>query len=132
MQMRQIIDRIRGNEAGFTLIEMLIVVGIIVALAAAIVPQFVQFSDQGTEGAKSSEQSEVQAAIDNMMVGQALTAVTAPSGSVSKNVFTGSGVFGTGDAALYPTYLSIGTSTYFYCWDTTGKIGQQDTASASC
>ena len=34
----RVIDRVRKTESGFTLIEMLIVVGIIVALAAAIVP----------------------------------------------------------------------------------------------
>ena len=52
--MRKYMSKIRNSEAGFTLIEMLIVVGIIVALAAAVVPEYLQLS------AKSSEQADVQ------------------------------------------------------------------------
>ena len=66
---------LRASESGFTLIEMLIVVGIIVALAAAIVPQVVQFGGKGEEGTKATELQTVQTAIDNAMAIAGITVV---------------------------------------------------------
>ena len=50
---RILVERARGalrQQAGFTLVELLVTVGIIVALAAVIVPSVVIFSGKETQG----------------------------------------------------------------------------------
>ena len=123
-------QRIRKNESGFTLIEMLIVVGIIVALAAAIVPEVVSFSGKGEEGQKSSEQSTVQSAMDAMMAEQGATTVTAVTANGINDWTANPG--GTGVATL-DGYMSITISTWFYCYGTDGKItAQKDDWASGC
>ena len=125
-RIKDLIGYRNGEESGFTLIEMLIVVGIIVALAAAIVPQIVQFGDKGSEGAKDAEKSGVQAAMDTMITDNDITAV------VAKTAFTadfGTEPTGPGTAFLV-NYLRATSTTYCYKWDTTGKLtaqGEKDT-----
>ena len=132
--MRKYMIRIRNSESGFTLIEMLIVVGIIVALAAAIIPQVVQFADRGTTGAKSAEQATMAVAIQNLMVDEGRTAILANTGN-STNDWTVVGTFYTSPAnspALSPIHLSVTSTTYFYCWGTDGKIERQDDSATAC
>ncbi len=131
--MKKTMSRILGSasngESGFTLIEMLIVVGIIVALAAAIVPQVVQFGERGTEGAAASEQAAVQAAMDSMLADEGISSVTANTQSI--NAWNAVNADLTG-AAVAPTYLSVTSTTYSYCWNTLGRITKQlDTTPAA-
>ena len=123
-----VIARLKSSEGGFTLIEMLIVVGIIVALAAAIVPQVVQFGGKGTEGQSATEQASLQTAIDSMLADKGLSSVTA--NTQSKNAFS-SVITGLGTVALYDTYISTATTTSFYCWNSKGKITKQLVSSAA-
>ena len=64
---RRLSKRVPGSEAGFTLVELLVVVGVIVALAAVIVPSVVKFSGKGDTGAQAAEGENVQAAMDTML-----------------------------------------------------------------
>jgi prepilin-type N-terminal cleavage/methylation domain-containing protein len=43
------------GQKGFTLTELLVVLGIIVAMAGVVVPQVVQSSDRGDQGASGAE-----------------------------------------------------------------------------
>ena len=122
-RMKRLIGYRTGEESGFTLIEMLIVVGIIVALAAAIVPQLSRFTSKGSEGAKDAEKSAVQTAIETMMADQGVAAVTAATGNAT-NAWS-SNSFGTGAVAL-SGYLKSATTTYYYCWDANGNVDEQD------
>ena len=124
------IDRVRRSESGFTLIEMLIVVGIIVALAAAIVPQVVSFGGKGEEGEKSSEKSTVQLAMDAMLADVGGTSVTAETGT-GKSDFT---AFPTGGIKIVTLdgYMTVTSTKWFYCWDANGKITAQQDISAAC
>ncbi len=128
----KVMDRVRKSESGFTLIEMLIVVGIIVALAAAIVPQVVSFGGKGEEGQKSSEKSTVQLAMDAMLADKGKASVTAEA-TTSRNDWT---TYPTGPTGTSPLstggYMSITSTTWFYCWDTKGKITAQQDASGAC
>ena len=60
--------RVSDNQKGFTLIEILIVVGIIVGLSAVIIPLVIQFAFVGEDGANATEFVTVQTSIDQAMV----------------------------------------------------------------
>lgn len=69
--------QLKENRQGFTLTELLIVVGIIVALAVVIVPNVVQFSGKGAQGARASELNAVQTAMETMLANTNVQLVTA-------------------------------------------------------
>ena len=60
--------RITRRQKGFTLIEMIVVVGIIAVLATVIIPNLGKFIGSGESGAKSAEQESVETAMTAMMV----------------------------------------------------------------
>ena len=76
-------SQISRSQNGFTLVELLVVVAIIVALAAVIVPLVIQFADKGEEGAAAAELDTVQTAMDAAMADQLVVAVTAATGATS-------------------------------------------------
>ncbi len=114
---RKLVRRLRTHQLGFTLVELLVVVGIIVALAAVIIPNVIQFAGEGETGAKAAEQSNVQAAMDSMMADLGITTVTA------NDLVTDTSI---ADFATVPTegplitYMRANPTTYFYCWDAVG------------
>ena len=95
---------LRKDESGFTLIEMLIVVAIIVALAAAIVPQVVQFGDTGTKGEKVTENEAVETAMNAMLAETLAGTVTAVT-TVGVNDWSTKPAGGTKVVALFPRYF---------------------------
>ena len=119
--------RVRKGESGFTLVELLVVVGIIVALAAVIIPNVAQFAGKGETGAKAAEQENVQTAFDAMLADVGITVVTANTGAITPaiNDFSATPVEGP-----LGTYLRSATTTYFYCWDTSALILLQQLAAA--
>jgi prepilin-type N-terminal cleavage/methylation domain-containing protein len=127
--------RPRKGQAGFTLVELLVVVGIIVALAAAIVPSVVIFAGKGGEGAKASENDAVQTAMDTLMADNAVTTVVARQGALSNstNDFSALDLSTTVAGSQYlSTYLRDNPTKYFYCWNASGKLIAQHDASQAC
>ena len=121
---------INDAESGFTLVELLVVVGIIIALAAVIMPGVAGFADKGDEGGKVDERTNVQKGIDLYMTDNALSTITANilAADTSTNDFSTA----TGLVDLSP-YLRMDSSIYFYCWDATGRITvQDDVATLDC
>ena len=118
------------HQEGFTLVELLVVVGIVVALAAVSAVSVLSFAGKGAEGATAAEDDSLQAAMDAMMADKGLTAVTA-------NDATSSGD-GLADFTAVPSegpltaYVRQNPTTYYYCWDNTGKIKQLTTAATAC
>ena len=125
--LKNVFNKVGKSEKGFTLIEMLVVVGIIVALAAVIVPTVIKFSGGGEQGAKDAEWDAVQSAIDIMMSDNKINAVADNGAAAIK--LTDSTVL----CAACPAdkklgkYLRDASTKYCYTWDTTGRVLTQPT-----
>ncbi len=128
--MTRLMNWVRSNEAGFTLAELLVVVGIVVGLAAVILPNVGRFTGKGAEGALATEVSSVQTAIDAYASdGGAVAAPTAWTG----DLLSGSAVAGNVNLTGYlrlPNGATLTADTY--CWDTDGTVKQQSTALGTC
>lgn len=127
---KRLLGRVSKNQAGFTLVELLVVVGIIVALAAVVMTRVTGFAGAGDQASAESERDMVQAALDTMMVDQGITTVDATT--VYVNDFTVNPT-GTGTVPLYNGYLREGSTSRAYCWNSTGEItGQASSPGGAC
>ncbi len=116
--LKKLASRITGGQKGFTLIEMIVVVGIIAVLAAVIVPNIGKFIGSGEQGAKDAEFESVQTAMSAMMADKAITALDA-SGLNSSNDWS---ALPTGtDVSALALYLQS-SSTVYFCWDVAGNL----------
>jgi len=116
-------------ESGFTLVELLVVVAIIIALAAVIIPSVASFAGKGEEGAQAAERENVQTAMDTYLADNGVTTVAPQNTALvsSTNDFSAAGTLD------LSTYLRSSTTTYFYCWDGAALVTAQDTvATADC
>lgn len=123
--------KLPGNRAGFTLVEMLVVVAIIVALAAVIVPTVTVFLSKGEEGAQKAELESIQTAMDALMASNGILTVTVPlepyTNDLTEIIVE---IDGVGDSLS--TYFKETTSIYCYAWTTEGLVTQKATDPAVC
>ena len=67
--LRNLRGRITRSQKGFTLIEMIVVVGIIAVLAVVIIPNVSKFIGNGESGAKAAERESVETALAGLQSG---------------------------------------------------------------
>ena len=121
--MKRLISRIAKGQGGFTLIEMIVVVGIIAVLAAVIVPNIGKFIGSGEAGAKSAEWESVQTAMNAMMADKAIIGVNASASGARTRSWSAlpTGV----NSAFLDGYLQSASTVYYYCWDLNGQVQSQ-------
>ncbi len=124
--LKKLVSRIPGGQKGFTLIEMIVVVGIIAVLAAVIVPNIGRFIGTGEQGAKDAEWESVQTAMNAMMAETQVQVVPA-SANASAGTFNWAGVPIAVDFAEQPLgpYLQDPVTVYVYCYNASGQIADQ-------
>ncbi len=83
------IQKLRKNNKGFTLVELIVVIAIIGVLAAVLVPQYIQYVEKSRIGVDESYLSEVAhvmeltAASSDVVNGVACTVTVVPAGTIT-------------------------------------------------
>jgi type IV pilus assembly protein PilA len=137
MTLQRFRRKVRGDQNGFTLLEMIVVVGIVSLLAAVIVPNIGKFIGSGDQGAKDAEADSVRHAMNAMMSETVVSTVdpwAAPEQST--NLWTDKPTDPSDDALplgkLDRQYLMATNTQYYYCYNDQGIITQQDKAPSPC
>jgi prepilin-type N-terminal cleavage/methylation domain-containing protein len=109
------------DSKGFTLVELVVVLGIMAALAAVVVPVVARFAGRGDTEANNTERQTVQSAFDLYMSDNALTTVAASGTSTTVWSAIDPGSVGTN---MYPGYLRQSSTKCGYTWAADGTITQ--------
>jgi len=115
--MKGLIKKIRQDNGGFTLIELVIVIAILGILMAIALPNFAGITNRGETAANKAELATVQTAMDVMMAQLIMSSVNATTTTTDMSAFP------TG-YPLYPNYLRSATTSENYSCDGTGLVTQ--------
>ena len=108
----------KSRQKGFTLVELLVVIGIIATLASIAVPAASKFVAPARATADNDEFGRVQAAMDMYIAENNL-----PPPAVTANG-TESSDFASSDPVLYPGFMREPNTRCTYTWVTSGQITQ--------
>ena len=90
--------------------------------------EMIRFDACCASGAREQEEESIQTAIDTYIADNSLSAL--PTGEVPSRA---TNIFGVPDITLdLATYLRKTTTTFYYCWDNTGKVTAQLESPEEC
>lgn len=126
--------RLAEVQNGFTMIEMIVVVGIIALLTAVIVPNIGQFTGSGKDGAMAVEKYNVQEAFELMMAENQVTAITPHDKSNASTATASWNALPVGSSEVQPLigYLVNSSTVYYYCYDDEGVVTEQFETATPC
>jgi type IV pilus assembly protein PilA len=132
--LHKLANRVVKGQVGFTLIEMIVVVGIIAVLVAVIVPNVARFTGSGEQGARDVELDNVQDAFELMMAENQVVALTPHDKSNSSTATASWDTLPAVGAGVQPLagYLVNASTVYYYCFDGAGIVLEQFKAAAPC
>jgi prepilin-type N-terminal cleavage/methylation domain-containing protein len=113
------VKNLRFNQKGFTLIEILIAVGILALLAGIAVPTVAVLLSNSEDKAEKGELSNVQAAVDSMMADKELESITATNAIKDMTNFPSG-------TPLHPEYLRTPETRCLYSVSSVGAVLQGD------
>jgi type IV pilus assembly protein PilA len=119
-KMRRVLERISRDSKVFTLVELLILVAMLGALAAVVIPNVTVLSEEEQAETAQAELETVQTAMDTMMAKTGRTSVTAMSATNDMSIFPT-------DSILYPDYLHTKKTKGNYSCSSTGLVTQVTT-----
>jgi prepilin-type N-terminal cleavage/methylation domain-containing protein len=102
----------RKGEAGFTLVELLIVLAILAILVAVVLPNFTGLIGKGQDTAKAAEKNILQTAVDAKMAAEGTATFTAVSTATCDTAAMG----------LYPDYMRSANTAYKYTITADGTV----------
>lgn len=130
------LGRVARDQKGFTLIEMLVVTGIIVVLAGIIVPLVISFSGEGEQAAQAGERETIQTSIQSMMVKHSLKTVTASltTNTNGEQINSTGTQFSTAAEINLESFMDQASTMFCYKWGSDGRVTQQNdvTDAGSC